>query len=202
MFTVLFQAAGSAALLVIFYLIFKVLCCVSCGIKFCVKDEILPCFFAFYIGVLIHILITGNMYCTVLNENGALYFNIYLGHVDYRLLNLVPFKTIIQQFGDLLGGNFSFSPVLNLMGNILLFAPMPVFIKLCNQKIGNLFAVVITFLCIVFAETVQYFTGRAADIDDVILNMLGAVIALILFDLILRKLKKNRKSNQAEDPIS
>ena len=39
-------------------------------------------------------------------------------------------------------------------------------------------------------------------IDDVILNMLGAVIALILFDLILRKLKKNRKSNQTEDPIA
>ena len=53
-----------------------------------------------------------------------------------------------------------------------------------------------------FAETVQYFTGRAADIDDVILNMLGAVIALILFDLILRKLKKNVKSNQTEDPIA
>ena len=78
------------------------------------------------------------MYCTVLNENGALYLNIYLGHVNYKVLNLVPFKTIIQQFCDLLGGNFSLSPVLNLVGNILLFVPMPVFIKLCNQKIGNL----------------------------------------------------------------
>ena len=123
MFTVLFQAAGSAALLVIFYLIFKVLCCVSCGIKFCVKDEILPCFFAFYIGVLIHILITGNMYCTVLNENGALYFNIYLGHVDYRLLNLVPFKTIIQQLGDLLGGNFSFFSCSEPYGQHIAFCP-------------------------------------------------------------------------------
>ena len=60
----------------------------------------------------------------------------------------------------------------------------------------------ITFLCIVFAETVQYFTGRAADIDDVILNMLGAVIALILFDFDPAIDIRIGKSNQAEDPIS
>lgn len=88
-----------------------------------------------------------------------------------------------------------FSPLLNLLVNLIIFAPMPIFIKLSNRKIGSIAAVFITFLSIVLVETIQYFTGRAADIDDVILNTVGAIIAVLIFDFIVKKrLFKKRTS--------
>ncbi len=85
--------------------------------------------------------------------------------------------------------------LLNLLVNLIIFAPMPIFIKLSNRKIGSIAAVFITFLSIVLVETIQYFTGRAADIDDVILNTVGAIITVLIFDFIVKKrLFKKRTS--------
>lgn len=106
MLNLLFKIFGSAFIFMLLYLIFKILCCLVCKSKFRIKEEILPCVFAMYIGVLISVLITNNMHCFLESRNGAMYLNIYLGNFSFRLLNLVPFKTIAQQLGDAFSGNF------------------------------------------------------------------------------------------------
>lgn len=182
----LFKIIGSAVIFMLLYLLFKIICCLVCKSKFRIKEEILHCVFAMYIGALISVLITNNMHCFLESRNGAMYLNIYLGNFSFRLLNLVPFKTIVQQLGDAFNGNFQFSPILNLAANFVLFIPMPVLIRLSNKKIGNLSALLITFVCVVLVEGIQYFTGRTADIDDVILNMLGAVAGLLIYYIMVK----------------
>lgn len=42
------------------------------------------------------------------------------------------------------------------------------------------------FLFSFFIEFTQYFIGRSADIDDLILNTLGGVIGFMTYDIIVR----------------
>ena len=106
------------------------------------------------------------------------------------MLNLIPFKTIAEQLQSVLSGSGGISPALNLAANFLLFAPMPVFIMAVNKKLSAFASAMLTLCCVLGVELVQFFIGRSADIDDVILNMAGAVICVSVYQLI----KKNIRS--------
>ena len=195
MMNLILEALLSAVAVMLFYILLRAIYCISNKAEFHIRQEILPCLFSLYIGMLVFLLLTKNMHFYFENTEGAMFLRIFIGSSISRNLNLEPFKTILQQLGDLRQGNMQFSPLLNLLVNLILFAPMPIFIKLSNRKIGSIAAVFITFLSIVLVEAIQYFTGRAADIDDVILNTVGAIIAVLIFDFIVKKrLSKKRTS--------
>lgn len=188
----------------IFYLALRGIYCAVNKSKFNIRKEILPCIFACYTGALICILITRNMHSHIENVDGVLFLRIVLGNIEARDFNLVPFKTLSTQIGDILSGNLQFSPLLNIAGNFIVFAPLPVFIKLTNKRLKSVFALLISFVCIIAVEFVQYLIGRAADIDDVILNMAGCIIAVIIFDRIMKRIKKEKRFNsvkRADQPI-
>lgn len=125
----------------------------------------------------------------LIDESGSIYLKIFLGDITARRFNLIPFKTIVEQISYLLNGNAEFSPFTNLAGNLVLFLPMPIFIKLSNKKIKGIFVILITFIVVVMFETMQYVTGRVADIDDVILNMFGALIGLAIYYILEKRFK-------------
>lgn len=83
-----------------------------------------------------------------------------------------------------------------LVGNIVWFIPfgflLPAITKLSNAKI------VILAACTSFIiEFMQYAFGTGiSEIDDFILNVLGAVIGLIIFRLIYKVYKKYKLKNQ------
>lgn len=54
----------------------------------------------------------------------------------------------------------------------------------------------ITFVCVVLVECIQYFTGRTADIDDVILNMFGAVAGLLIYYIIVKIYNSKRRNEK------
>lgn len=186
----LVSAAIDGALLTLVYLAFKAFACAVCKTKFCIKAEALLCAFVFYIGVLISVLITDDMYCLYESRHGAVHLDVYLGNFQAHMLNLIPFKTIAEQLQSVLSGSGGISPALNLAANFLLFAPMPVFIMAVNKKLGAFASAMLTLCCVLGVELVQFFIGRSADIDDVILNMAGAVICVSVYQLI----KKNIRS--------
>ncbi len=197
MYNPVIKIAFTAIAVLIFYLALRGIYCVVNKSKFNIKKEILPCIFACYIGALICILITRNMHSHIENVEGVLFLRIVLGNIEARDFNLIPFKTLSTQIGDILSGNLQFSPLLNIVGNFIVFAPLPVFIKLVNKRIKSIFALLISFVSIIAVEVIQYLIGRAADIDDVILNMAGCIIAVIIFDQIVKRIKK-RKALQTE----
>lgn len=70
------------------------------------------------------------------------------------------------------------APLVNIAGNLLLCMPFAFFLPLLNKKQRNFFAFLLTVSAIsLFVEAVQLATRRGfCDIDDFILNVLGACI--------------------------
>lgn len=98
-------------------------------------------------------------------------------------VNLIPFHTLDSYKSAYLAGNMSSSTYyLNIYGNAILFCPMGVlFPNIFRKKLSFFPSIFIILGIIVAFELLQLVFGVGrADIDDVILNLLGAVIGRIL----------------------
>lgn len=92
--------------------------------------------------------------------------------------NLIPFKTIIN---FIIYGNLR-SIIVNIFGNLIAFMPLGLFIPLIFKKIDNISKfIVFTVIFVIIIEILQLIllTG-SLDIDDLILNVSGAVIIYLL----------------------
>jgi glycopeptide antibiotics resistance protein len=117
---------------------------------------------------------------------------------EYRY-NLIPFKTI---------GRFIFERdhyntdiwVKNLFGNIVLFIPLGVFIPLLNKKyIRAVPFFILVFFIILTVELLQMFTRVGfLDVDDLILNIAGALIGLAFTKLFLRIFEHKKDLNKSK----
>ena len=80
-----------------------------------------------------------------------------------------------------------------LVLNILMFVPFGLLLPMVFPRLRACWKTLLAALGItVLIEVLQYFTGRSADIDDVIMNVLGAVMGYGLFAL-LNKALQSRK---------
>lgn len=111
--------------------------------------------------------------------------------------NLIPFITIkryitlIQYTSNILLVKHA---IVNLLGNIIMFVPLGVFLPIIYKKARNylifLFFIIVS---ISFIEVVQLFTLLGScDIDDLIFNTFGATVGYIFY-LIFNKIIKTRK---------
>lgn len=99
--------------------------------------------------------------------------------------NLIPFKTI-----SLYISRQDRVAIINLLGNLIAFAPMGIFLPLLFKKQTKLQNFILTNIAIILAiESLQFLSlSGHFDIDDLILNLLGALIIYGLF-----KVKKVNK---------
>ena len=91
--------------------------------------------------------------------------------------NFIPFKTLINQVN-----HFSYSSFINLVGNVVLFIPIgwiaPFIWEKCREwKYALLLGLVVSGTI----EFVQYFIGRIADIDDLIVNTLAIMLGAYMY---------------------
>ena len=100
--------------------------------------------------------------------------------------NIVPFKTIFTYVTAIFNGRMNIDiPIKNLVINLLLFLPMgiylPLFIKKINKtSLFSIYAIALLFI----VEVVQLLTKRGSfDIDDFILNMVGALIGFAVWKM-------------------
>ncbi len=122
----------------------------------------------------------------ILSDTGKIYLSVYFR--DEKLWNLVPFRTIIDQFT----GNINANPdeimqvaVLNLSANLLLYCPLGFFLPVLWEKYKTFKKTLLAGLCVSAAvEVIQFFIGRSADIDDVFLNVIGVAIGYLLYRLL------------------
>ncbi|WP_109773435.1 VanZ family protein [Quadrisphaera granulorum] len=89
-------------------------------------------------------------------------------------VNLVPFASIASELGN---ANPRLA-VANILGNALLFVPVGLLLPTATGWRWSRSAVAVVVL-VVAIELLQLLTGRSADIDDVILNSLGGVLAAV-----------------------
>lgn len=93
-------------------------------------------------------------------------------------INIIPFKEITRYE---IGSTLFFY---NVIGNIALFIPFGYFMsdKLKAKKTTHI--IIISTIISLTAELIQYKIGRAFDIDDVLLNVTGAIIGYFVYTTI------------------
>lgn len=111
-----------------------------------------------------------------------------------KYYQFIPFKTILGV------GNYNFFR--QIICNILLFVPMPVFVKISHKEFSRLKVILICSCCSLLLETVQLgidiitrYPSHVCDIDDFILNSTGVIIGYLIYFLanklsIVRKISK------------
>ena len=135
-----------------------------------------------FFGLYLILLITLTLFDSLWLRNG---FNFSgFDNIQDRI-NLVPFKTImtfVKEFDSM----YSTSQImLNLFGNVCAFMPMALFLSLLFKRQNKIFQFVITLILMILGiEFLQLITGSGRfDIDDLILNLFGAVLVYLLFKI-------------------
>lgn len=100
--------------------------------------------------------------------------------------NFIPFKTIILYIKSMFASMLNTSNIFyNLIGNILCLIPMAFFLPTLFKKIDKWWKIfIILLVTTLFIELNQFITmSGSCDIDDMILNILGAMVAYKLLSL-------------------
>lgn len=105
-------------------------------------------------------------------------------------VNLIPFKVIANTYREAFVNGVRSYFFINFLGNIMMFMPFGFFVPLLWDR-SNGKVILLGCLASVFIEVCQLFLYRSTDIDDVILNVIGVVLGLLIFHL-LRRITKDR----------
>lgn len=100
-------------------------------------------------------------------------------------VNLIPFRMFKDYWQDLRQGDGAFT-FINFLGNLAVFVPLGFFPALLWRGETWRRSVLAGGGVSVFVEIGQYFIMRFTDIDDVILNTLGALCGYLIY-LLLRR---------------
>ena len=115
--------------------------------------------------------------------------------------NFTPFKTIRMYIVYA----YKLNSFENLVGNILAFVPFGFLLPYVHKWGKNFFVMLLNaFLLVLGIEVFQLFSAFGAfDVDDIILNCLGAVwgyLFYIIFEAIKRKqIRKNKKTDNERE---
>lgn len=112
-------------------------------------------------------------------------------YVPRQRVHLIPFDTIrwaLRRGGALF--------TINVLGNLLAFVPLGCLLPLWSARLRSAWAIGwLALLTSVTIEVLQWgFTLRVADIDDVILNVVGALIGYAACVLLMRRLRTIREA--------
>ncbi|HAB66842.1 MAG TPA: hypothetical protein DCE23_05695 [Firmicutes bacterium] len=99
-------------------------------------------------------------------------------------MNLIPFREMTRYNI----GSTAF--YYNVIGNIVLFIPFGYFVSdyLKAKKINHI--LIVSIIISLTAELIQYKIGRAFDIDDIMLNVVGSIIGF-MFYISIRAIKNH-----------
>ena len=113
-------------------------------------------------------------YIVVLISLTLIVRSIWFGRIQ-----LIPFQTIMRYVN---GKTFTQTAFINLPMNIVIFVPLGILLPLVWKKLRAFWKVFfISSAFIILIEFLQYFIGRASDIDDYILNILGVIIGYMIY---------------------
>ena len=110
----------------------------------------------------------------------TIFWMLPLHFSSYHLLNLKPFVWVHQTYA------MGFFPMLEqLFLNICMFVPLGCLLPVVFCAMRRWYCTVLTACFFSFLiEFVQYFIGRSADVDDLIMNTLGAAVGYFIFWLL------------------
>lgn len=125
-----------------------------------------------------------------------LFYVVTFQDVNYGTNNFIPFHEIFRyEFGS------SFF-IHNVLGNIILFIPFGYFVShiMKSKRPYAMFIISLITSCII--EFTQLKIGRTFDVDDILLNMTGALFGFIIYliiDILEKKLPPFFSTNLAKN---
>ena len=103
----------------------------------------------------------------------------------FQMCNIIPFHTLGTYISRLANHSINLDTVIkNIFGNVMLFMPLGFFFcTLFKKKVKFWFSCLIyTFIISFVVEIIQFVTFRGvSDVDDIILNCLGALFSYLFF---------------------
>ena len=104
-----------------------------------------------------------------------------------RSLNLVPFRVFQETWGMP-----EPKKIAQTAANVVMFIPLGLMMPVEFRRMRNFWKTALSLALFSFAiEFTQYFTGRSADIDDLMLNTLGGVLGYLIFFVVSKLLRKS-----------
>lgn len=127
------------------------------------------------------------------------FFPIHIGETAEGVANnFIPFKSIADSIKDSVKNSTPYG-IVSVFGNFVMLMPLGIFFRFYIKQFRD--RLIGIFLFSVAIETIQFIIGlligcnyRSIDIDDVILNTLGGIIVAVFFNLIMNRLKKQKKT--------
>ena len=119
---------------------------------------------------------------------------VFLGRDSFRSVNFIPFHSIKNYImvDNGIGGTRMVD--MNIWGNILMFIPLGIYLGLhsTNKSIVKLLSSI--FLLSLLIEVIQYvFSLGATDIDDIILNLIGGFVGIVIYKVAEKYFKDDIK---------
>lgn len=124
--------------------------------------------------------------------------------IGLDIINIIWYKLIYHM--DLgtninwLNGDFSFNLnfISNLtkenIGNFLMFLPFGILYSLSQKEFNSKSTIIKGIKLVLIIEVLEPLFGRAFDINDIILNILGIIISTLIYKIINKKIR--RKNNE------
>lgn len=168
-----FQALPVALVVGMIYAVYR--CCKikKPQVRYNLGHEIIRILFVCYLTGLIYLLFVPSSLMIELYRliiyGWASWQNMNLQFFTFKDFNLVP-TIILWLKGEVSIGSWVKSM---LVGNLLMFMPLGVFLPLISDKVNNKNIFGIAILVPVVVEVLQPVMGRSFDIDDLIMNFVG-----------------------------
>lgn len=107
----------------------------------------------------------------------CLFHAVTFQDVSWASANLTPFKEILRYD---FGSNLFYR---NIFGNLLLFLPYGLYITYYLDLKKPISVIGYAFIISLSIELIQSIIGRVFDVDDIILNVLGALLGYFIYRL-------------------
>ncbi len=107
---------------------------------------------------------------------------------SHGAINVEPFYTIKNYTLAMKNSNISVKDYLyNIIGNIIIFIPFGIVLPYIMFGMKRLNTLFVGFLFVLLIEGVQFIASLGVfDIDDIILNVTGVMIGIIIYSLAIR----------------
>ncbi len=115
-----------------------------------------------------------------------LFYVVTFQDVDWSTYNITLFKEIFRYEA---GSELFFK---NIAGNIIMFIPYGLY---ASYHLNLKKAKIIIFLALILSitiETTQFYIGRVFDIDDILLNVIGALIGYLIYRILALPFRRKK----------
>ena len=126
--------------------------------------------------------VAGLMSQTVIPEIRISAGEVHIINDGFHTTNLIPFRVLFDTYKELSRGHLG-ALIINFFGNVVMFMPIGFFVALL-WKLSGAKVVLAGFLTSLFIEVTQLFLARNSDVDDLMLNTLGALFGLLIYKLL------------------